>query len=359
MIPLENEELISLLPYNTPPETLLMSDKLPCHGAKIKSQPTKYILNMLGRQAWSESLYVRKNDLNKLYKYKNPNGNYKNDFDENQFLVWVKCLEENTAICDMENNLLGKGVFVPPGKKLPKGTFIISSGIIKLNPTKEELETKVHCSAFQDLNSPDKKIIGLIDPNETGGILDLINHAPDEEEIVNFVFNKRSIKMNVATSNLRSKIKFYKGYSIMGLEVVLDIEGDEKGKQLLWSYASPDEYLSHDFFKSVYQALLLFDNRNEHNGETIDVINYNLKEINIFIDMGKLMLQKIATLTRWELMERSPNSNLIISTQDSWLSIRLVAIQASITYGFLQSYLKKNIKADRVIIKIPSFNEPC
>jgi len=357
MILPENEELISLLPYDLPPETLLIGDRLPCHGAKITNQPTKYILNMLRRQAWSESLYVRKNDLENIPRYKNPDGRYKNDFDENEYLIWVNCLKENLAICDMENNLLGKGVFVPPGKRLPKGTFIVSSAIIKLNPTKKELETKVHCSALQDLNYPEKNIIGLIDPGEIGGILDLINHAPDKEEIVNFTFKSQSVKMDVATSNLRCKIKFYKGYSIMGLEVVLDIDGGESGMQLLWSYASPDEYLSHDFFKSVNQSILLFYNQNDHNGETINVINSHLREINIFVDMGELTLKKLATMTRWELMERSPKANLILSTQDSWLSIQLVAIQASITYGFLQSYLKENPQADRVIIKMPFFKD--
>lgn len=348
----KTEKLISLLPFHLPPETLLISDKLPCHDAKIKNQSIAYVLNMLRRQAWNENLYTKENDLNKIIRYKNSEGHYKHDFDDQQFLKWVKSLEENTAICDMENTLLGKGVFVPPGKKLPKGTFIVSSGIIKLNPSRDEIATKVHCSALQNLNSSDKDIIGLIDPDKIGGMLDLINHGPDEDELEHFSFKNNSIKMTVATSNLRSKIKFYKGYAIMGVEVCMDIDGDEKGHQLLWSYASPDEYLLQDFFKLKSQPMILFDNRNERNGEAINPMNYSLKKITIFIDTGELILQKITTLTRWEIMEHSPKSNLMISTKNPGLLKYVPRIQASISYGFLQQYLKTNKNANRLIIKI-------
>lgn len=347
-----HDELIPLLPFNAPPKTLLISNTLPCNNANFKPQPTESILTMLQRQAWHENLYIKKNDLDKIYRYKHSDGSYKNDFDDLQFLTWVKTIEENTAICDMENPLLGKGVFVPPGKRLPKGTFIISSGIIKFNPTKEELETKVHCSALEDLNSPDKKIIGLIDPGNTGGILDLINHAPNENELANFTFDSPSIKMNVAVSNLIGKIKFYKGYSIMGVEVPVDIEGGETGAQLLWSYASPDEYLTHDFFTAVNQSILLFDNRDEHNGKTINIAHYNLKKITIFMDTGDLIPQKITTMARWEIMDNPPKSHISLPHVDTCLTKQLIALQASISYGFLQSYLNKNPNANRIIINI-------
>ena len=351
----KQEELISLLPDTVSPKTRLISDRLPCHDLEIKNQPMAYVLHQLKRRVWSENLYVKKNDLNKINRYKNTDGAYKNDFDAQQFSTWVKDIAENTVICDMENPLLGRGVFVPPEKKLPKGTFIASTGVIKLNPTQDELETKVHCSALQDLNSHNKKIMGLIDPDDTGGILDLINHAPDEEELVNFKFETPSIKMRVATSNLRSKIKFYNGYSIMGLEVLKDIDGGEKGTQLLWSYASPDEYLSQDIFKSNSQSILLFDNRCDHTGETLDVNDYHLKKISVFIDTGELTLQKIATLTRWEIMESLADSSLPLTTDELCLSARLVAIQASISYGMIQSYLKGNAQVERVIVDVPFF----
>ena len=141
-----------------------------------------------------EGLYVTKNDLGKINRYKSPDGSYKNDFDTKQFCRWVKTIENNTAICDMQNKSIGKGVFVPYGKKLPKGTFIPSSGIIKLDPTEHELATKVHCSALQDLNTDAKKIYGFIDPSQTGGILDLVNHAPDKNELANFDFQNPTIK---------------------------------------------------------------------------------------------------------------------------------------------------------------------
>lgn len=353
MIPFISDELHPLLPCCPPPEKLLFSDTLPCQKANFKHQSTQAILDMLQRQAWHENVYVQKNDLNKLSRYKHSNGDYRNDFDEQQFMHWVKLIKENTAICDLMNPLLGKGVFVPPGKRLPKGTFIISSGIIKFNPTQEELETKVHCSALEDFNSPDKKIIGLIDPNLIGGILDLINHAPDKTELDNFTFDPPAIKTTVAVSNLLGKIKFYQGYSIMGVEVCEDIEGGDKGVQLLWSYASPDEYLTHDFFKTVSQSILLFDNQCEHTGKTINSTHYALKKITIFIDTGDLIPEKIATLTRWEIMNSPPNMKITIPTIDCSLTKELVAVQASISYGFLQSYLKQNTNAHRIIIAMP------
>ncbi|HEX4044246.1 MAG TPA: hypothetical protein VHZ76_01090 [Gammaproteobacteria bacterium] len=342
------DKFISLLPSYSQSETLLIGDKLPCHDGKIKSSPIEYILDKLKRKVWAEGLYARKDDLHKIKRYQNIDKSYKNDFNETKFLNWVKTIEENTAICDMENRNLGNGIFVPPGKKLSKGTFIPSSGIIKLNPTKKELETKIHCSALQDLDSDDRKIIGLIDPAKIGGILDLINHAPDEEDLANFKFKEPSLKKHVATANLRSTIKFYNGYAIMGLIVFEDIQGDKAGKQLLWSYAHACEYIdSHD-----KKVLMLFDKRNRHNGEILDVRNYSLSQINIFIDTGELMFRKVASLSRWELMESPPGSNLIISTEDPYSSSQSEAIKSPITYGFLQTYLKRNPRADRIILRV-------
>lgn len=346
----KNEELVPLLPVKLSPEKLLFSKKLPCHDVNIKKYPTSFILTLLQRQVWSENLYVKKNDLAKINRYRNLDGNFKHDFDDHQFSIWVKSIEENTAICHMENTLLGKGVFVPPGKLLPKGTFIVASGIIKLNPTKEELETKVHCSGLQDLNSTDKNIMGLIDPEKIGGILDLINHAPDEDELANFTFTNHSVKIHVSKSNLRCKIKYYNGYSIMGLETDSDIDGGKKGKQLLWSYASPDEYISQNSLKSNEQLIILFDNRDEFNGEAIDPIHYGLQKISILIDTGGAILQKISEVTRWEIMSGSPKEQLIVSIKDPSLLKYLLVIQSSVSNEFLQYFLNKNPKADRVIL---------
>ena len=347
-----SENYISLLPNYISPSTLLIADRLPCHAAKIKSVAIKSILKKLKRETWVEGLYAREKDLTKIRRYKNTNGNYKNDFNENQFLAWIKAIEDNTAICEMENIKIGKGIFIPPQKKLSKGVFIPSSGIIKLDPTKEELETENHCSALQDLNSPKKTIYGFINPETKGGMLDLINHAPNLDELENFKFKNPAVKKMVATANLQSAIKFYNGYAIMGAEVIQDINGGEYGKQLLWSYAQPDEYLPHYPFILNNSILSLFDNRNEHNGETIDVNNYSLREINIFLDTGKTILLKVACLTRWELMEGDPESKLVFSIEDPYLSTQSKAIQSPIYYGYLQTYLKKNPAADRVIIKI-------
>lgn len=328
-----------------------MSDTLPCFGKRIVSKPTKQIILELNRQSWAEGLYVNKNDLKKVKRYISANGNYKNDFDAKQFLVWINAIEENTVLCDMENQDVGKGVFVPYGKKLPKGTFIPSSGIIKLDPTEEELATKVHCSALQDLNTDQKTIYGFIDPAQKGGVLDLINHAPDKNELSYFNFQNPAIRERVATSNLKSTIKFYNGYAIMGLEAFEDIDGGEHGQQLLWSYARSCEYLENNTSKLVPPVLFLFDNRNEHNGKTIDARYYGLRKINIYIDNGELMIQKIKSLTRWEIMEDSLDSGFIMLMDDNTTN-QDTTKQLLIEKNFLQAYLQKNPLADRIILDI-------
>lgn len=344
--------LISLLPIYTTPRTILLSDGLPCHGRKIYSKPISYILRTIKRQRWVEGLYTRQKDLNKIIRYKSSDGNYKNDFVETQFFQWVKIIENNTALCSMENKNVGKGVFVPPGKKVPCGTFIPASGIIKLDPTIEELETKNHCSALLNLNSPDKKIIGFIDPEKKGGVLNFINHAPDKEELVNFIFKNPSIKEKVATSNLRSAIKFYNGYAITGLEAIEDIDGGEFGQQLLWSYARSCEYVTNDL-ESSNKKLLLFDNCKKYSGEIIDTSSYALREINIFIDTGELYLRKVASLTRWELMESSPESGLVISTEDLYSLTQTQSQPSLIPHKLLQAHLRKNPLANRIILRVP------
>lgn len=351
------EALISILPSYNAPLSILYSNGLPCHGAKIESKPIEYALRKIKRQVWVEGLYLQKNDLNKIIRYKNSDESYKNDFDKKQFLDWVKIIEMNTSLCEIENKSIGKGIFVPPGKLFPKGTFIPSSGIVKFDPTVEEFETKINCSALQDLNSPEKKIIGLIDPEKRGGILNFINHAPDKEEITNFIFKASFIKENVATSNLRSVIKFYHGYAIMGLEAFEDIEGGEYGTQLLWSYARSCEYLGNDSSKSCHKSILLFDNRDKHSGETIDINKYTLRGITIFIDAGGLILQQVASLTRWELMEKSPQSSFIMTTEDPYSITQSKPVQSPILHKFLQDYLKKNPLADRIILRVPILSD--
>lgn len=336
----KNEEYVSLLPFYVTPTTLLVSERL-------INTPIEKILSELNREIWVEGLYVQKNDIDKIKRYKNSQGIYKNDFNEEQFIKWVKLLDENTALYEMENKTIGRGVFVPPGKTLPAGTFIPSSGIIKLNPSYEELATKTHCSALQDLNSPQREIIGLIDPALRGGLLDFINHAPDSDEIENFIFKNSATKNNVAMANVKSTIKFYNGYAIMGVEVFKDINGHVHGKQLLWSYARADEYIENNI------CLCLFDNRDECSGKIIDINAYSLKEITIFLDAGELMLRRVASLTRWEIMEKSPKAKLIISTEDPYSLQQSEAIQSPISYGFLQASLRKNPIADRVVIRLP------
>ncbi|MHB1949066.1 MAG: hypothetical protein ACYCQI_13240 [Gammaproteobacteria bacterium] len=336
---------VNLLPNYTPSSILFMGAKLPRH-ATVERLPTSILLNTLSRLEWVEGLFARQEDLDQIIRYRNTDGKLKNDLDEQQFINWIRAIEENTAICDMENYHIGKGVFVPPDKLLAKNTFIPASGFIKLDPTPEEYACAMHCSALLDLNSKDKKIIGLIDPANWGGILDLVNHAPNLSELINFEFKSSAIKNTVATANLRSKIKFYQGYAIAGVEVIEDIVGGKYGKQLLWSYAQPDEYIIHN------KNLLLFDNRDEYSGEIINETNYRLRMIDIYIDGGELILQKIASLSRWELMKKSPNSGLVIASEDPFSSLQAQAIPSLIPHRYLQSYLLKNPSADRVIINL-------
>jgi len=343
----DEKNIISLLPLYNSPATLLVSG----FENGVTSKPIKQILGELNRQLWIEGLYVNEEELHKVKRYKNLDGNYKNDFDAKQFLEWVKSIEKNTALGDMENKEIGKGVFVPYGKKLPKGTFIPSSGIIKLDPTEEELATKVHCSALQDLNTHTKTIYGFIDPAQKGGILDLINHAPDKNELAYFDFQNTTIKERVATSNLKSTIKFYNGYAIMGLEAFEDIDGGEHGQQLLWSYARSSEYLENNMPKSTHPALFLFDNRNGHNGKIIDPRYYSLRKITIFVDNGDLIVQKIASLSRWEIMEGSPDSEFIL-LMDYKAANQNEEKQLIIEKSFLQTYLQKNPLANRIILDV-------
>lgn len=336
---------VNLLPKYLPASTLFMGAKLP-HHAIVEPTPIAALLKALSRQEWIEGLFAREEDLERITRYRNTNGEFKNDLDEQQYIQWIRAIEENTAICEMENNRLGKGVFVPPGKLLKKDTFIPATGLIKLDPTPEEYANAMHCSAFIDFNSKDKKIIGLIDPANWGGILDLVNHAPNQNELINFDFKKSEVKDIVATANLRSKIRFYKGYAIAGVEVVADIVGGEYGKQLLWSYAQPDEYIVQN------KNLLLFDNRSERSGAIINETDYSLKMIDVYIDGGELILQKIASVSRWELMKKSPNSGLVIASEDPFSSQQEQAISSLIPHRYLQSYLMKNPNADRVIINL-------
>src|SRR6185437_3520477 len=118
----------------------------------------------------------------------------------------------------------------------------------------------------------------------------------------------------------------------------------------LWSYARSCEYIGNDPTKLSDKSILLFDNRDKHNGETIDINKYALREITIFIDTGELILQKIASLTRWEIMERSPDSSLTITTEDPYSLTQSKPVQSPILYKFLQSQLQKNPLAGRIII---------
>jgi len=347
-----DDAAVSLLPLSTSPKSLLVGDKLPCNGGKIANISMESILNDLNRQIWIEALYVMEKDLPQIKRYQNSDNSYKTDFSEPDFFKWITDIEKNTAICDMENNHVGKGVFVAPGKKLPEGTFIPSTGMIKLNPTQTELETKVHCSALHDLDSHKRDIVGFIDPDKIGGVLDLINHAPENDELANFKFKDHSIEKHVATANLGSLIKFYNGYAIMGLIVRKDIYGGKYGKQLLWSYASPFEYI-HDLPKADNKSIALFDERDESNGKIFDKRKYTLKIINIFIDTGELMIRKIASLPRWTLMHSDPKSKLVISTEDPYSSHQSEKIQSPVSLGYLQTFLKNNPVADRIILDVP------
>ena len=350
MLCIDEEHFVSLLPLYSSPETLLISNSLPFPGKEIESKPTAQIIKDLERHSWVEGLFVRKNDLDRVKRYTNRDKRYKNDFDAHQFLSWVKSIEENTVLCDMEHKAMGKGVFVPCGKKLPKGTFIPSSGVIKLDPTAEEMATKIHCSALQDLNSLTKTIYGFIDPCRKGGILNFINHAPDENEMAYFDFLHPAIKDKIMTSNLKSTIKFYDGYAIMGLEVIRDIEGGDYGQQLLWSYARSCEYLESDESQVTRTTLQLFDNRNGYSGKTIDSGDFTLRNINIFIDNGK-EIKKITSLTRWELMEDSPGFGFILLTDNQGIN-RGEAKQLFIDKKMLQAYLQKKPRADRIILDV-------
>ena len=99
-----SKDFISLLPFCDTPKTLFISETLPCYAENIERRPIRYILDSLKKKNWSEGLYAKTCDLDQIKRYKNPDGHYKNDFDENQFRQWVKSIEDNTAICELEQN---------------------------------------------------------------------------------------------------------------------------------------------------------------------------------------------------------------------------------------------------------------
>jgi hypothetical protein len=102
--------------------------------------------------------------------------------------------------------------------------------------------------------------------------------------------------------------------------------------------------------------LALFDNRNNHNGELIDPNEYNFKLIDIFVDTGDLIPQQIASLTRWELMESSPDTALHFTIQDPYSFHQSKNLRSLIPYKYIQAYLRKNPIASRVILELPVMN---
>lgn len=342
-------ELIALLPVSDDVTRLWLADGLPSLGFNMEQQPVKRLLKALKRRRWVENLYVAKTDLAQIKRYKNNLGEFKNDFDESTWRQWLKDITDNIAICTMANKIVGKGVFVRPGQLLPKGTFIPASGIIKLNPTTEDFATKNHCSALQDLSSQDHNIYGLIDPEQQGGLLDLMNHAPLLEELTYFKFKSVSLQNQVATANLQCRIKFYQGYAIMGVEVIEDIRGGICGTQLLWSYAQPDEYL---LYQPMTQ-LLFFDKRQDHVGKTLAPYIYQWAYVTLWVDMGRAILHKVATMTRWQLMTLPADGSLSFSHTDPALTAPLEALQSVIFFDYLKTYLRNNPLADRIIFSLP------
>jgi hypothetical protein len=137
----------------------------------------------------------------------------------------------------------------------------------------------------------------------------------------------------------------------MGLVALEDIMGGEQGQQLLWSYARSCEYLNQNTLKVVHPALYLFDNHDGYQGKIIDPHNYSLRRINIFIDTGDLMIQKVTSLTHWEIMEDASDSEFLIlvypNTEDPDETNQLF-----IDRNFLQSYLKNNPVANRMILDV-------
>ena len=63
------------------------------------------------------------------------------------------------------------------------------------------------------------------------------------------------------------------------------------------------------------------------------------------------MLQKVASLSRWELMESDPKSELIFSIKILTHLANQILLGPRIFYGTLQTYLRQNPIADRVIIR--------
>jgi len=76
-----------------------------------------------------------------------------------------------------------------------------------------------------------------------------------------------------------------------------------------------------------------------------------LRTIDIFIDKAKLIIQKIASFTRWEIMEDSPDSEFLILMHPNAKNPDEPE-QFYIEQSFLQSHLRKNPMACRIILDV-------
>jgi len=161
---------------------------------------------------YREGVSIDQDLLKYLPRIQNADGQWKSDFDEETYVSWMRKIEQRTALCESKRNSK-KTIFVLPGQKLEKGTFIPTSGIVS------------------GWHREEKTI--SVNPGDFSGITQFIEDGFVEEQLKFFEYKDENEKARVARPNLRYVMNFFNGYPIPGYEVIDTLEGEEYGKRLL------------------------------------------------------------------------------------------------------------------------------
>lgn len=297
------DQLIPLLPEIKIATHLMAADTPPCLGGIPKLTPISEIFGP--NVKYHPSPFVRKCDLDKVPRKKDSNGAWRHDFDEKQYSAWVEAVEQNTATCGKKDGVMGRGLFIPPGKKLEKNTFITTPGIWNFN-----LGENTTNPNNAGVTNNEGELVALIEPEKQDGPFNIINSAFFEKELACYFVIENGVV--VATANLSFDIKYFNGYPIYGVVVPETIYGNEHGVQLFWNYASLGDYFDAD--DKVKKQIVLCNGAKECHGIPLDNNKYSLRTVNfIFMEENTILrATHHVTVYPWVVIERNPYSTFIV-----------------------------------------------